>query len=63
MDSTVSSKEKTKEGEGVGTCSLVRNTSGVEGHARVPRWGLKRVKSKSITHIDVHKPNNKLVNA
>jgi len=26
--------------EGVGARSFVRSTSGVEGRARVPRWGL-----------------------
>jgi hypothetical protein len=26
---------------GVGVCSLTRNTSGVEGHAGTPGWGLK----------------------
>jgi hypothetical protein len=35
---------------------------GVEGHAKAPRWGLRRLTSKSITHTDLHKPNNKLVN-
>jgi len=32
MDSTLSPKVKTMEGERVGVCSLVRNTSRVEGH-------------------------------
>jgi hypothetical protein len=64
MDSTTSPKvETTKgEGEGVGARSLVRNTSGVEGHARAPGWGLARLTSKSTTHVNLHKPNNKLVN-
>jgi len=30
---------------------------------RIAGWGLRRVTSKSITHINLHKPNNKLVNA
>jgi hypothetical protein len=33
----------------------------VEGHAEALGWGLGRVISKSIIHIDLHKPNNKLV--
>ncbi len=36
---------------------------GVEGHVGVSGWGLKRAISKSITHMDLHKPNNKLVSA
>jgi hypothetical protein len=56
-------KMKTLEGKGVGVCSLARNTSGVEGHAEASGWGLGRLKSKSIIHMDLHKPNNKLVNA
>ncbi len=63
MDSTGNPKVKTSEGEGVGVRSLVRNTLGVEGHARALGWGLGRVMSKSITHMDLHKPNNKLINA
>ncbi len=35
---------------------------GVEGHVEALGWGLGRVTSKSITHTDLHKPNNKLVN-
>jgi hypothetical protein len=34
---------------------------GVEGHAGTSIWGLGRVKSKSIIHTNMHKPNNKLV--
>jgi hypothetical protein len=29
---------KTTKGKGVGTCSLARNTLGVEGHAGAARW-------------------------
>jgi hypothetical protein len=43
--------------------SLARNTSGVEDHARALEWGLGQMISESIIHIDLHKPNNKLVNA
>jgi hypothetical protein len=51
------------EGEGVGARSLVHNTSGVEGGVEALGWGLRRLTSKSITHMDLHKPNNKLVSA
>jgi hypothetical protein len=43
--------------------SLARNTLGVEGRAGALKWGLGRMTSKSITHMDLHKPNNKLVSA
>jgi hypothetical protein len=36
---------------------------GVEVHVGAPGWGLRRVTSKSITHMDIHKLNNKLVSA
>jgi hypothetical protein len=49
------------EGEGVGAHSSGCNTSGVEGHVGAPGWGLGRLTIMSITHIDLHKPNNKLV--
>jgi len=47
---------------GVRACSLVRNTSGVHGRAKALRWGIGRLTNKSILHMDLHKPNNKLVN-
>jgi len=56
------SKGEDNGGEGVGVRSLAHNTSWVEGHVGAPRWGLGRLISKSITHMDLHKPNNKLVN-
>jgi len=56
-------KVKTMEGEKIEAHSLAHNTSGVKGCVRAPRWGLKGLTSKSITHTDLHKPNNKLVNA
>jgi len=43
--------------------SLVRSTSKVEGHARTLKWGLERLTSKSITYTNLHKSNNKLINA
>jgi hypothetical protein len=38
--------------KGVGACSLVYNI-----------YGLGQVTSESIIHMEMHKPNNKLVNA
>jgi hypothetical protein len=52
---------KIVEGEGIGVRSLVRNPSGVEGPVGAPGWGLGRLTRKSITHMDLHKPNKKLV--
>jgi hypothetical protein len=54
--------KKTK-GQWVRVHSLIRSTSSVKGHARAPRWGLWWVTSKSIIHMYLHKPNNKLINA
>jgi len=62
MDSTISTKVTTTKGEGVGVHSLARNTSGIKGRVGAPGWGLERLTSKSITHMDLHKPN-KLVSA
>jgi len=63
MDSTASPKVKITEEEGVGACSLACRTSRVERHVGTPRSKLRRLTSKSITHTDLHKPNNKLVSA
>jgi len=63
MDPIVSPKVITAKGEGVGVRSLVRNISRIEEHVGAPRWGLGRLISKSIIHIDLHKPNNKLVSS
>jgi hypothetical protein len=63
MDPIASPKMKTTKGKGVGACSLAHNISGVEGRVGAPRWGLRRLTSKSIIHMDMHKLNNKLVNA
>ncbi len=54
---------KTTEEYRVGACSLARDTLGVKGRAGAPRWGLRRLTNNPITHTDLHKPNNKLVNA
>jgi hypothetical protein len=63
MDSIMNPKVKIAEGSRVGVCSLARITLGVEGCARALGWGLRRMTSRSIIHIELHKPNNKLVNA
>ncbi len=63
MDSTTNPKVKIMEGKGVAVCSLARSTLGVHGHAGALGQGLGRVTSKSIIHMDLHKPNNTLVNA
>jgi hypothetical protein len=55
MDSIMSPKVKTMEGEGIGPCSLACNASGVKGRVEIPRWGLGRLISKSITHMELHK--------
>jgi len=38
MDSIANPKVKIAEAEGVGVRSLARNTFGVGGHARAPKW-------------------------
>jgi hypothetical protein len=63
MDSTTNPKVKLTEGKGVGACSLACNTLVVKKAHWSFGWGLGRMISKSITHIDLHKPNNKLVSA
>ncbi len=62
-DSNESPKMKTMEEEGIGVHSLVQITLGVRECVRALGWGLGRVTSESIIHMDLHKPNNKLVNA
>jgi hypothetical protein len=44
------SKVKIVEEQGVGACSLARNTLGVERHAGIPGWGLGRVTSINYSH-------------
>jgi hypothetical protein len=63
MDSIASPKVKTMEEEIVGAHSLAHNTLGVEGHAGAPGSRLGILTNKSITHTNLHKPNNNLVNA
>jgi hypothetical protein len=61
-NSNASPKVETLD-KGVGVHSQAHNTSRVEGRAGAPGWGLKRVTSKSIIHMNLQKPNNKLINA
>jgi hypothetical protein len=64
MDSTASPKVKTTEGERVAVRSLARNTSGVEGRARVSGWGLRRLTSNSIlTRISTNQTTSWLVHS
>ncbi len=54
-------KVKIIEGEGIGAHSLACSISGVEGHVGASGWGLGRLTSRSLTHTNLHKLNNKLV--
>jgi hypothetical protein len=47
--------------EGIGVRSLACNILGVRKHFGALEWGLGQVTSGSIIHIDLHKPNNKLI--
>jgi hypothetical protein len=62
MDSTTSPKVTTTGG-GVKAHSLAHRTLEVKGRARALGWGLGRLTSKSIIHMDMHKPNNKFISA
>jgi hypothetical protein len=61
IDSTTSPKVKTMEGKGIGVCSLVHSISKVERCVGALGWGLGRTINESIIHMDLHKPNNKLI--
>jgi hypothetical protein len=50
----MSLKVKTTKGQGVGAHSLACNISGVERCVGNPRWGLKKLTSSSINHMDLH---------
>jgi hypothetical protein len=63
INSNASPKVKTMKEEKVGVSSFVHNTLRVKGHARAPGWGVGWVTSESIIHINLHKPNNKLIHA
>jgi hypothetical protein len=47
----------------MGICFLLHNTSRVEGHVGALGWGLGQVTSEFIIHMDLHKLNNKFINA
>ncbi len=57
------SKGENNEKLGVRVHSLVHNTSRVEGGVGALGCGLGWVTSKSIIHMDLHKPNNKLMHS
>jgi hypothetical protein len=66
IDSTVNPKVKTMEEKKLGHTPWLATFWGYKGmlmRARALRWGLGRLTSDSIVHTDLHKPNNKLVNA
>jgi hypothetical protein len=63
INSTANPKVKTMEWQGVGAHSLAHIALGVEGRTEAPGWGLGRVTSELIIHMDLHKPNNMLVSA
>jgi hypothetical protein len=63
MDSTVNPKVKITKRKRIGARVLVHSILGVKGHVGTLRWKLRKVTSKSITHMNLHKPSNKLVNA
>ncbi len=62
-DSNVSPKMKIIEKKVIDIFSLAFRTSGVEGHVGTAWWGLGKVTSRPIIHMDLHKPNNQLVSA
>jgi hypothetical protein len=62
-DSNASPKVETSEKRKVGVHFLVCNILGVKRHAEASGWGLGQVTNRSIIHNNLHKPNNKLVNA
>jgi len=62
-DSNASPKVETSEKRKVGVHFLVCNILGVKRHAGASGWGLGQVTNRSIIHNNLHKPNNKLVNA
>jgi len=56
-------ESKGEKNERVGVRSLICNILGLRTCARALGWRLGRVTSESIIHTDLHKLNNKLVNA
>jgi hypothetical protein len=47
--------------KGVGICSLAHNTLEVKKCIEISGWGLGRMIIGVIIHMDLHKPNNKLI--
>jgi hypothetical protein len=60
-DSNANPKVETTKEKRVRVCSLARNISRIEGCVGALGWGLGRMTSGSIIHMNLHKPNNKLV--
>jgi hypothetical protein len=60
-DSNASFKVKTTKEEIIGVHFLTQSTSEVEGRAGALGWGLGKMTSRSIIHIDLHELNNKFV--
>jgi hypothetical protein len=60
-DTIVSPKVKQREKKRIGVHSLIRITLRVKGYVGTMGWGLGRMTSGSIIHINLQKPNNKLV--
>jgi len=65
IDSNVNMRWKQRKSKELGTCSLAHNTLGVLWARDVLelRDGTRKNDKHLITHIDLHKPNNKLVSA
>jgi len=62
-NSNTNPKVKTMEKEKIGIRSPTCNILGVGGCVGTPGWGLGQMTNGSIIHTNLHKPNNKLVNA
>ncbi len=62
IDSTVSIKVKQQKDKELGYTPWLATLWGVEGRVGALGLGLARMTSESIIHMDMHKPNNKLVN-
>jgi hypothetical protein len=63
IDSNVSLRWKQWKDKELKARSQAHSTMGVEGRVGTPGQGLERTTSWSIIHMDLHKPNNKLVSA
>jgi hypothetical protein len=63
INSISSWRWKQRKDKKLGYIPWLATFGGVEGHTGALRWELRRVTSKSIIHMDLHKPNNKLASA